>query len=194
VGFPSSIMRPVSVAGLVVPIAFLLGVPALHAQRFGNLDVLAPDFPSPQSVVEKMLEDAHLKPGETLYDLGSGDGRIVITAARKFKAKAVGVELSAELCKMATARIKALGLEDRVKIIHGNLLKVDLRPADVVTIYLLTASNELLKPNLERDLKPGARVVSHDFEIRGWKPSAVEQVEAEGRPRIIYVYEIGPKK
>jgi ubiquinone/menaquinone biosynthesis C-methylase UbiE len=186
-------MWSVSVAGLVVPIAFFLGAP-LHAQRFGNLDVLAPDFPSPQSVVEKMLEDAHLKPGETLYDLGSGDGRIVITAARKFRAKAVGVELSAELCKMATARIKALGLEDRVKIIHANLLKVDLRPADVVTIYLLTASNELLKPNLERDLKPGARVVSHDFEIRGWKPTAVEKVEAEGRPRTIYVYEIGPKK
>jgi hypothetical protein len=95
---------------------------------------------------------------------------------------------------MASARVKALGLEDRVKIVRANLLKVDLSPADVVTIYLLTASNELLRPNLERDLKPGARVVSHDFEIRGWKPSAVEKVEAEGRPRTIYVYEIGPKK
>ena len=90
--------------------------------------------------------------------------------------------------------MKALGLDDRIRIIHGNLLKVDLRPADVVTIYLLTASNELLRPNLERDLKPGARVVSHDFEIRGWKPSAVEKLEAEGRPRTIYVYEMGPRK
>jgi len=187
-------MRTVSIIGMLVPAAFLLCAPAIHAQRFGNPDVLAPDFPSPQEVVEKMLEAAHLKPGETLYDLGSGDGRIVITAARKFKAKAVGVELSAELCKLANARVKALGLEDQVRIIHGNLLKVDLRPADVVTIYLLTASNELLRPNLERDLKPGARVVSHDFEIRGWKPLTVERVEAEGRPRRIYVYEIGPKK
>ena len=141
-----------------------------------------------------MLEAAHLKPGETLYDLGSGDGRIVITAARKFKAKAVGVELSADLCKIANARIKALGLENQVRIIHGNLLKVDLRPADVVTIYLLTASNDLLRPNLERDLHPGARVVSHDFEIRGWKPASTEKIEAEGRARTIYVYEIGPKK
>jgi ubiquinone/menaquinone biosynthesis C-methylase UbiE len=141
-----------------------------------------------------MLDMAHLQPGETLYDLGSGEGRIVITAARKFKAKAVGIELSPDLCKAAMFRVKALGLEDQVRIIHANLLKVDLSPADVVTIYLLTASNELLRPNLERDLKPGARVVSHDYAIRGWKPSASEKIEAEGRTRTIYVYEIGPKK
>jgi protein-L-isoaspartate O-methyltransferase len=187
-------MRPLSLAGFITPLALLLCAQVLEAQRFGNPDVLAPDFPSPQVVIEKMLEAAHLKPGEMLYDLGSGEGRIVIMAARQFKAKAVGIELSQDLCKAATARVKALGLEDRVKIIHGNLLKVDLSPADVVTIYLLTASNELLKPNLERDLRPGARVVSHDFAIRGWKPSAVEKVEAEGRSRVIYVYEIGPKK
>ncbi|SRR6266849_6978578 len=187
-------MRPLSLAGFVTPLALLLCAQALEAQRFGNPDVLAPDFPSPQVVIEKMLEAAHLKPGETLYDLGSGEGRIVIMAARQFKAKAVGIELSQDLCKAATARVKALGLEDRIKIIHGNLLKVDLSPADVVTIYLLTASNELLKPNLERDLRPGARVVSHDFEIRGWKPSSVQKVEAEGRSRVIYVYDIGPKK
>jgi SAM-dependent methyltransferase len=168
--------------------------PALAQQRFGNPDVLAPDFPSPQSVIERMLEAAHLKPGELVYDLGSGDGRIVITAARKFKARAVGVELSGDLCKQAEARVKALGLADQVKIVHANLLKVDLKPADVVTIYLLTASNELLRPNLERDLRPGARVVSHDFEIRGWKPASIEKIEAEGRARTIYMYEIGPKK
>ena len=141
-----------------------------------------------------MLTLAQLKPGETLYDLGSGEGRILITAARKFKAKAVGIELSPELCKAAMVHVKALRLEDQIRIIHGNLLKVDLSPADVVTIYLLTASNDLLRPNLERDLKPGARVVSHDYQIRGWKPSVVEKVEAEGRARTIYVYEIGPKK
>ena len=187
-------MRAITLFRLIAPVAALVGAPALEAQRFGNPDVIAPDFPSPQAVVERMLEAAHLKPNEMLYDLGSGEGRIVITAARKFKARAVGIEISPELCKMASARVKVLGLEDRVKIVRANLLKVDLSPADVVTIYLLTASNELLRPNLERDLKPGARVVSHDFEIRGWKPSAVEKVEAEGRPRIIYVYEIGPKK
>ncbi|MBZ5595771.1 MAG: class I SAM-dependent methyltransferase [Acidobacteriia bacterium] len=187
-------MRASSLVGFVAPLAFLLGSPALQAQRFGNPDVLAPDFPTPEVVIERMLTLAQLKPGETLYDLGSGEGRILITAARKFKAKAVGIELSPELCKAAMVHVKALRLEDQIRIIHGNLLKVDLSPADVVTIYLLTASNDLLRPNLERDLKPGARVVSHDYQIRGWKPSVVEKVEAEGRARTIYVYEIGPKK
>jgi protein-L-isoaspartate O-methyltransferase len=187
-------MRVMSVFGFLVPAALLWGAPSLYAQRFGNPDILAPDFPSPQEVVERMLQLAHLQPNEVVYDLGSGEGRIVITAARQFKARAVGVELSPELCKIATARVKGLGLEDRVRIVHANLLKVDLRPADVVTIYLLTSANELLRPNLERDLKPGARVVSHDFEIRGWKPTAVEKVEAEGRPRNIYLYEIAAKK
>lgn len=185
----------ISNMSLLTPVALLLLLtPGAYAQRFGNPDVLAPDFPSPQEVVEKMLEMAHVKPGETVYDLGCGDGRIVITAARKFKAKAVGVELSPQLVKIASARVRALGLEGDVRIIHANLLRVDLRPADVVTIYLLTASNDLLRPNLERDLKPGARVVSHDFEIRGWKPAAEEKIEAEGRPRTIYVYEIPAKK
>jgi protein-L-isoaspartate O-methyltransferase len=187
-------MRVASGLGFLVLAELLLLVSPVHAQRFGNPDILAPDFPSPQEVVERMLQLAHLQPGETVYDLGSGEGRIVITAARKFKARAVGVELSPELCKIATGRIKALGLEDRIRIVHANLLKVDLRPADVVTIYLLTSANELLRPNLERDLKPGARVVSHDFEIRGWKPTTVEKVEAEGRPRNIYLYEVGAKK
>ena len=186
-------MRAASFAGFVAPLAFLMGAPALQAQRFGNPDVLAPDFPSPEVVIEKMLTLAHLKPGETVYDLGSGEGRILIAAARQFKAKAVCIELSPELCKIATAHVKALGLENQIRIIHGNLLKVNLSPADVVTIYLLTASNDLLRPNLERDLKPGARVVSHDYQIRGWKPSVVEKVEAEGRTRTIYLYEVGKK-
>lgn len=187
-------MRTASLAGFVAPLALLLTATGLQAQRFGNPDVLAPDLPSPQVVIDKMLTMAHLKPGETLYDLGSGEGRILITAARKFKAKAVGIELSPELCRESGARVKALGLEGQVRIIHANLLKADLSPADVVTIYLLTASNSLLRPNLERDLKPGARVVSHDFQIRGWTPSAEETVAAEGRTRTIYLYEIGAKK
>ncbi len=170
-----------------------LAAPAA-AQKFGNPDVLAPDFPSPEDVVEKMLSAAHLKPGEMVYDLGCGEGRIVITAARKFKANAVGVELSPSLFKLASARVKALGLQEHITIVHANLLKVDLKPADVVTIYLSTASNELLRPNLERDLKPGSRVVSHDFEIRGWKPTSVEQIKVEGsRPHAIYIYEIAAR-
>ncbi|HPQ17549.1 MAG TPA: class I SAM-dependent methyltransferase, partial [Bryobacteraceae bacterium] len=118
---------------------------------------LAPFVPSPQVVVERMLAAADIKPNETVYDLGCGDGRVVITAARVFKAKGVGVEISKELARQAREQVKALGLTNRVNIIEGDLLQVDLKPADVVTLYLLTSSNERLKPLLEANLRPGAR-------------------------------------
>ncbi|HTT63169.1 MAG TPA: class I SAM-dependent methyltransferase [Bryobacteraceae bacterium] len=165
---------------------------ALYAQQFTK-DSLAPDIPSPQEVVDRMLSAARVKPGELVYDLGSGDGRIIITAAQKFHARAVGVELRADLCKATQARINALGLQDRVKLIHANMLKVNLSPADVVTLYLLTSSNEILRPNLEKYLKPGARVVSNDYEIRGWTPSGIVPITAGGVLHYIYVYEIGSK-
>lgn len=155
---------------------------------------LAPYIPSPEKVVDKMLEAGHVKAGDVLYDLGSGDGRIVIAAAQKYHARAVGVELRSDLCKATEARIRKLGLEGQVSLIHGDLMKVDLSPADIVTIYLLTSSNSRLRPNLEKYLKPGARVVSSDFEIRGWSPRDVQYVNAGGLMHTIYVYEIAPKK
>jgi len=177
-----------------LPLCFLAVLFPCAAQQFGKADSLAPYIPTPQVIVDRMLEAGRVKPGEMVYDLGSGDGRIVITAAQKFGARAVGVELSEDLCRTTSARVKALGLEDRVTIVHGNLLKVDLRPADVVTIYLLTSSNERLRPNLEKYLKPGARVVSNDFEIRGWKPAEVVKIAAGNTTHSIYVYEIGHRK
>lgn len=164
------------------------------AQQFGKGESLAPYIPTPQVIVEKMLEAAKVKPGETVYDLGSGDGRIVITAARLFGAKAVGVEISEELCRTTAARVRRLGLSDKVSIIHGNLLDVDLSEADVVTLYLLTSSNERLKPNLEKFLKPGARVVSNDFEIRGWKPREVVKIASGNTTHSIYLYVVGERK
>jgi protein-L-isoaspartate O-methyltransferase len=163
-----------------------------YCQQFSK-DNLAPYIPSPQIVVERMLEAARVKPGEVVYDLGSGDGRIVITAAQRFGARAVGVELRADLCRATQARVKQLGLQDKVTVIHGNLLKVDLSPADVVTLYLLTSSNERLRPILERALKAGARVVSNDFEVRGWTPSGIVPITAGGVLHNIYVYEVGGK-
>lgn len=155
-------------------------------------DNLAPFVPTPEVVVEKMLQAADLQPNETLYDLGCGDGRILFAAAEEFKAKAVGVELSERLVKSTMARAEMLGLADRVTVIEGNLLDVDLRPADVVSIYLLRLSNERLKPNLKKHLKPGARVVSHDYEIMGWKPYRVVRVVVLQRPHSIYVYKMPP--
>ena len=161
-----------------------------YSQQFSK-DSLAPYIPSPQEVVDRMLSAARVKPGEMVYDLGSGDGRIIITAAQKFQAHAVGVELRADLCKSTQARIKSLGLEDRVKLIHENMLKVDLSPADVVTMWFLTNSNLRLRPHLESQLKIGARVVSNEFPIRGWKATEMIQVKVGRVEHSIFVYEIG---
>jgi len=162
------------------------------AQQFGSED-LAPYLPSPQAVVERMLEVAQLKQGETLYDLGAGDGRIVITAAQKFGANAVGVEISEALCKSMTRKVTALNLDSQIRIIHVNALKVDLTPADVVTLYLLTSSNARLRPNLEKYLKPTARVVSLDFGMPGWKASKMESVKADRQTRTIYLYQMSDR-
>src|SRR6202522_1741688 len=143
------------------------------AQKLNPMENLGPDVPTPASVVERMLEAGRIKPGDTVYDLGSGDGRIVIAAAQIYGAKAVGVELRPDLCERARERVKSLGLDDKVSIVEGNALHVDLSAADVVTMYFLTSSNERLRPNLEHWLKPGSRVVSNQFPVKGWKPSQV---------------------
>lgn len=175
---------------LACSLILLLAVLPGPAQVRPGVERLAPYVPSPQAVVERMLEAAALKPGETVYDLGCGDGRILITAARRFRAKGVGVELSAELASQTLEHVKRLGLQNRITIIHGDLLEADVSPADVVTLYLETSSNARLKPRLEQSLKSGARVVSHDFAMRGWKPARVEKVEVSNRTHTIYVYEI----
>jgi predicted RNA methylase len=176
--------------------AILFAVASLpgFAQKFGPAENLAPYIPTPQVVVEKMLEAAHLKPGDVVYDLGAGDGRIVITAAQEFGARAVGVEILPDVCDKARERIKSLGLEDKVTMIQNSALRVDLSPADVVTLYLLTSSNERLKPNLEKYLKPDARVVSNQFPVKGWKASAVVHVKTGNMDNPIYVYEMGKTK
>jgi predicted RNA methylase len=114
----------------------------------------------------------------------------VIAAAQKFKAHAVGIEIRRDIYEHTLATVASLGLSDQVKIVHGNALRYDLSPADVVTLYLLTSSNERLKPILLKDLKPTARVVSHDFEIRGWKPVTVSKIMVDGRPHMIYLYRL----
>jgi predicted RNA methylase len=153
---------------------------------------LAPFVSSPQRAVDKMLDMANLKPGETLYDLGCGDGRILIAAAQKFHVKAVGIEISERLVRTAQDNVKALGLENRVKVIHGDFMQADLSPADVVTLYLITTANENLRPNLEKYLRKDSRVVSYDYPIPGWK--AVDEQETDpsslGNRHTVYLYEL----
>ena len=116
---------------------------------------------------------------------------VVIAAAQHFGARAVGVELMPDLCRKARERIQSLGLADRVSIVEGSALRVDLSPADVVTMWFLTNSNDRLRPNLEKQLKMGARVVSNEFPIRGWKASEMIQVKVGKVEHAIFVYEIG---
>ena len=136
---------------------------------------ISPFVASPVPVIRRLLTMADLKPGEVLYDLGAGDGRTLIIAAQEFGALGVGIELRDDLVKQAVKKIRKLGLEDRIKMIHGDLFKVDISPADVVYLYLTTSANEKVKPKLEAELKRGARVVSHDYEIIGWKAEIVER-------------------
>ena len=135
---------------------------------------LAPFVPSPVPVVQRMLQLAELKPDEVLFDLGAGDGRSVIMAAKAFSARAVGIELREDLAKKALSTIHENGLDNRVTIVNGDMLSVNLTPADVVFLYLTTSANEKIRPKLDAELKTGVRVVSHDYEILGWKPEKVE--------------------
>jgi len=153
---------------------------------------IAPFVATPLPVVKQMLTLAQLKPGEIIYDLGCGDGRVVIMAAQEFGARGIGVEMREDLVKQALSKVSELGLDGRVKIVQSDLFKVDLAQADVVTLYLTTSANDKVKPKLESELKLGARVVSHDYEILGWRPIKIDNFCENPRlgypSHTIYVY------
>lgn len=164
----------------------------LGAQEVKDGEKLAPFYPTPETVVERMLKLGELKPGEKMYDLGSGDGRLVIMAADKFKADATGIEIDPDLYKQSSERIKAMGLEKRARIVNGDILKQNFSNANLLTVYLLPSSNDKIRPMLEKQLKKGTRVVAHDFQISGWKPVKEEHIEddGEGRSHTLFLYVI----
>lgn len=137
---------------------------------------IAPFVASSDEAVKRMLKLAKPKPGEVLFDLGCGDGKIITTAAKEYGVKAVGIELREDLVKRALERVHALGLDQNVKVVHGDIFDQDIGDADVVTLYLTTHANEQIKPKLEKELKPGSRVVSNCYEIPGWKPVQVDDM------------------
>ncbi|NWF86401.1 class I SAM-dependent methyltransferase [Candidatus Bathyarchaeota archaeon] len=153
---------------------------------------IAPYVPSPPQVIRQMLILSELKAGEVFFDLGAGDGRTVVMAAKDFGARAVGVELREDLVKKALSTVYENGLQDRVTIVNGDMFNVDLTSADVIFLYLTTSANEKVKPKLEAELRPGVRVISHDYEIIGWKPVKVENFcenQTLGYPsHTIYLY------
>lgn len=132
--------------------------------------------PTPMPVVNKMLEMAEVKPGNLLYDLGCGDGRIVVTAAKEFGARGIGIDLDPTRIAEAQANAREAGVADRTRFMVADLFDTDFSDADVVTLYLLPELNVRLRPRLWRQLKLGARVVSHDFRMGDWTPERTEHV------------------
>src|SRR5689334_23810489 len=169
----------------------LLGTCAVAAAQNAEGGKLAPYYPTPETIVQKMLQLGGLKPGEKIFDLGSGDGRIVIIAAQKFHANAVGVELDKDLAKRSADKILKLGLDKSAHIIAGDLLKQNYSSADLVTVYLLPdAVNNKVQPILDKQLKKGARIVAKDFDFKNWTAEKVEQIadDGEGRSHTLYLY------
>ena len=160
--------------------------PARPAER------LAPFVPSPMDVVDRMLQIARVSEDDVVYDMGSGDGRIVIRAAEIFGAKSVGIELDRGLAEESRERVKERGLDDKVTIVQGDLLQTDISPATVVTIYLLVSANDKLRPIMEKTLKPGTRVVAHDMRVPGWEAYREEAVTSSsgGGTHFVYLYRI----
>lgn len=156
---------------------------------------LAPFVPTPMNIVRKMLEMAEVKKGDVVYDLGCGDGRIVVMAAKEFGARGVGVDIDPQRIEEARAKVKENKIEDLVTIRQQDAMTVDLSEATVVTLYLLPKSNQKLQANLEKYLKPGVRVVSHSFGMEGWKEKKYEHFDdANGFGHSIYLWIIGEQK
>ena len=149
-----------------------------QSRAHGKPDVIY--VPTPQPVVDAMLELAQVTRSDTVYDLGSGDGRIVIGAAKKYGAHGVGIEIDPALIKQARDNAAAAGVSDRVRFVNQNLFATDLKPATVVTLYLLQSINERLRPKLVRELKPGSRIVSHVFNMGPeWPPERTITVDRD---------------
>ena len=177
---------------------FLAGLGALGASRLlGAAErggaLRGPDVifvPTPGDIVETMLRMAGVSRKDTVYDLGCGDGRIVITAAQRHGARGVGIDIDPERVAEATENVRKAGVADRVKIIQGDLFEADIGPATVVTLYLLSELNLKLRPKLLRELNPGARVVSHAFSMGDWKPARMEEIAGT----TVYLWRIPARK
>ena len=181
-------------AALVALAGLGLFSPALEAQqKTSKRETRSPDViyvPTPQPVVDKMLELAEVKKGDVVYDLGCGDGRIVVTAAKKFGVKAVGFDIDPQRIRESLENVRKNKVEKLVTIKQDDIFTQDLREANVVTLYLLPSLNVKLMPQLAK-LKPGSRIVSHDFDMRGAKPAKVVKFTPEGenqREHTIYLW------
>jgi SAM-dependent methyltransferase len=183
-----------SVATQVAPTPSVAPSPVASASPEASrpkLDV--PYVPTPESVVAMMLDLAKVNKNDVVYDLGSGDGRIVITAAQKYGARGVGYDIDPERIKEANANARAAGVTERVRFIQGDLFQADLSEASVVTLYLLPEINLKLRPKLLKELKPGTRIVSHNYGLGDWDPIRTETIDTSTGEHVVFYWVVPPK-
>jgi SAM-dependent methyltransferase len=169
---------------VAVALAFCSAAPALAQGAEEKDNIAGPYVPTPWVIVEEMLKLAGIRGEDVVYDLGSGDGRLVITAAKRFGARGVGVELQTELVEMARIGAKHEGVADRVKFVQGDLFQADIQSASVVMLYLLPQFVTRLVPRLRAELRPGARIVSHDYPLAPWPPDKVLSMDVPEKEMI----------
>ena len=180
-----------SVLALAVALVWLQAAALVSAQE----GKIVPYVPTPQEVVDRMLDLAQVKKGDVVYDLGSGDGRIVVTAAKKYGVKAIGFEIDPQRVKESHENIKKAGVEQLVEIRQQDIRTVDLAPASVLTMYLLPDVNLMIRPNIWKQMKPGSRVVSHDFDMGDWKPLRTEYIkDSSGWDHTLYLWHVEAMK
>lgn len=153
-----------------------------------------PYVPTHEKIVAEMLKVANVGKKDVLYDLGSGDGRIVITAARQFGTRGVGIDIDPERVKDANENAKKAGVTDRTKFILGDIFEADFKEATVVTMYLLQEVNMRLRPKLLKDLRPGTRIVSHNYDLGDWKPRRTIKVTLPDGDHWVYFWVVPPPR
>ena len=151
-----------------------------------------PYVPTHERIVDRMLTMANVKREDVLYDLGSGDGRIVITAAQKYGTRGVGIDIDPERVREANENAQRAGVTDRVRFILGDIFDADIRPATVVTMYLLPEVNLRLLPKLRAELKPGTRIVSHNYDLGDWRPHRTAKLTVNATEHHVYFWIMPP--
>ncbi len=185
-----------SVSFAVLAMLFTVAAPAQEAQpKRPSLDV--PYVPTTDEAVQAMLKLAGVKSADLVYDLGCGDGRIVIAAAKTYGAHGVGIDIDPQRIAEARKEAQAAGVESLVRFVEGDLFKADIRPATVVTLFLLNSVNLRLRPKLQQDLKPGTRIVSNTFDMGDWKADKELMIDSDDAgaflSRHLYLWIIPPR-
>lgn len=176
-----------TVRGILLAILFVAFAAAAYSAAYPPDEV--PFVATPIELVDRMLELAEVKPGDIVYDLGSGDGRIVIRAAQRYGARGVGIELDSWLVGKARAAAKEAGVENLVEFRNEDAAKTDLSGATVVTLYMLPWFNDAMRDKFRAELKPGARIVSHDYDIEGWPADKIEMTAIVERRASGFIHE-----